>query len=99
MVYVVERYIPGYEPLRRSYRFGRAHSGSDPSRVRYLGSTIVFSDKACLSQFQGASAAIVADANCRAGLPFDRSSPPSPLSPPKENADEHLARCIAQSRT
>ena len=40
--------------------------------VQYLGSTIVPGDEACFCQFEGASQAAVAQANERAGVPFDR---------------------------
>ena len=40
--------------------------------VRYLGSTIVPGDEACFCQFEGASEAAVAEANERAGVPFNR---------------------------
>jgi hypothetical protein len=40
--------------------------------VRYLGSTIVPGDEACFCQFEGPSEAAVAEANTRAGVPFDR---------------------------
>lgn len=43
--------------------------------VRYLGSTIVLGDEACFCHFDGPSEAAVADANHRAGLPFDRIVP------------------------
>jgi hypothetical protein len=80
MVYVVERYLPGLtranllpglsmlEPAIESMR-------SEGSAVRYLGSTIVLGDEACFCQFDGASEAAVAEANRRAGLPFDRIVP------------------------
>jgi outer membrane receptor for Fe3+-dicitrate len=42
------------------------------THVRYLGSTIVPDDEACFCQFEGASAAAVAEANERAGVPFAR---------------------------
>ena len=40
--------------------------------MQYLGSTIVRGDEACFCQFEGASEAAVAQANERAGVPFDR---------------------------
>jgi hypothetical protein len=40
--------------------------------VRYLGSTVVLEDEACFCQFEGPTEAAVAEANRRAGLPFDR---------------------------
>ena len=73
MVFVVERYLPGLsrsELLLGLTRLERA-SGESPE-VRYLGSTIVLEDEACFCQFDGPSAAAVAEANRQAGLSFDR---------------------------
>ena len=44
----------------------------EQSGVRYLGSTIVLGDDACFCQFEGPTEAAVAEANRRAGIPFDR---------------------------
>jgi hypothetical protein len=69
MVYVVERYLPGLtrsDILQGLSRLGRG------SEVRYLGSTIVLGDEACFCQFEGPSEAAVAEANRKAGVPFDR---------------------------
>ena len=69
MVYVVERYLPGLtrsDLLQGLSRLGRG------SEVRYLGSTIVLGDEACFCQFEGPSEAAVAEANRKAGVPFDR---------------------------
>jgi hypothetical protein len=77
VVYVVERYLPGVSRsalecslggLRRVTRELR-EEGVD---VRYLGSTIVLVDEACFCQFAAPSKAAVAEANQRAGVPFDR---------------------------
>jgi hypothetical protein len=80
MVYVVERYLPGMvrpdleRALRRLVRVTR-EMRSQGTEVRYLGSTIVPDDEACLSQFEAASADAVAEANRRARVPFDRIVP------------------------
>ena len=69
MVYVVERYLPGLtrsDLLQGLSRLGRG------SEVRYLGSTIVLGDEACFCQFEGPSEAAIAEANRKAGVPFDR---------------------------
>ena len=78
MVYVVERYLPG---LSRDLLRGLSNlqqlgnlTGED-SDVRYLDSTIVLPDEACYCRFEGPSEAAIADANRRAGLPFDRIVP------------------------
>jgi hypothetical protein len=80
MVYVVERYLPGLcradllpglsklEPVIEELC-------GEGSVMRYLGSTIVLGDEACFCQFDGPSEAAVAEANRRAGLPFDRIVP------------------------
>jgi hypothetical protein len=77
MVYVVERYLPGVsqsELLSALERLGRATEElqEEGARVQYLGSTIVPADEACFCQFEGPSEADVAEANTRAGVPFDR---------------------------
>ena len=77
MVYVVERYLPGLvctelqQSLRQLKRMAGG-TGSREAQVRYLGSTIVLGDEACFCQFEGPSETAVADANRRAGVPFDR---------------------------
>jgi hypothetical protein len=91
MVYVVERYLPG---------LGRSHLLSGLSKlplasealhdagslVSYLGSTIVLDDEACFCAFEGPSEAAVAEANRRAGLPFDRIVPAVLIEPnPRSN--------------
>jgi len=43
--------------------------------VRYLDSTIVLRDEACYCRFEGPTEAAIAEANRRAGLPFDRIVP------------------------
>jgi hypothetical protein len=77
MVYVVERYVPGMsdEQLRRL--IGRLDEATrelraEGTEVAYLGSTIVPGDESCFCQFEGPSEEAVAEANRRAGIPFDR---------------------------
>ena len=76
MVFVVERYLPGLhrsDLLCRLSRLERAEGRAEEhAEVRYLGSTIVLQDEACYCEFEGPSEAAVAEANRRAGLPFDR---------------------------
>jgi hypothetical protein len=77
MVYVVERYLPGLsrsELLRGLSRLEQAVDG-EPYGVRYLDSTIVLRDEACYCRFEGPTEAAIAEANRRAGLPFDRIVP------------------------
>jgi hypothetical protein len=42
------------------------------TQVEYLGSTIVPDDEACFCQFEAPLEEAVAEANRRAGIPFDR---------------------------
>ena len=76
MVFVVERYLPGLlrsDLLRRLSRLERSELQKDSEPVvRYLGSTIVLGDESCFCEFEGPSEAAVAEANRKAGLPFDR---------------------------
>lgn len=77
MVYVVERYLPGLAPEELEQlleRLGQAarELEEEGTPVRYLGSTIVPGDEACFCQFEAPSEQAVAEANRRAGAPFDR---------------------------
>jgi hypothetical protein len=77
VVYVVERYLPGLDQRQLVGLLGQLGKvtndlRSEGTRVRYLGSTIVPGDEACFCQFEGPSEAAVAEANTRAGVPFDR---------------------------
>jgi hypothetical protein len=77
VVFVVERYLPGLDrdALLRSLEQleqAVAEMRGDGTAVRYLGSTIVPDDEACFCQFEADSANDVAEANRRAGVPFDR---------------------------
>ena len=89
MVYVVERYLPGLlrsDLLRGLSRLEQLEdrAGEAPA-VRYLGSTIVLRDEACFCQFEGPSEAAVAEANRRAGLPFNRIVPAVTVKPRGED--------------
>jgi uncharacterized protein DUF4242 len=76
MVYVVERYLPGLsrsDLLHGLSRLERAQElQGEAAEVRYLDSTVVLEDEACFCRFAGPTEAAVAEANRRAGLPFDR---------------------------
>jgi hypothetical protein len=89
MVYVVERYLPGLfrsDLLRGLSRLEQGEERADEEPVvRYLGSTIVLGDEACFCQFEGPSEAAVAEANRRAGLPFDRIVPAVTVKPKGES--------------
>jgi Nickel responsive protein SCO4226-like len=84
MVYVVERYLPGLSRSDLLHGLSRLErDASDAQEVRYLGSTIVLGDEACFCQFEGPSEAAVAEANRKAGLPFDRIVPAVTVRPMK----------------
>jgi Nickel responsive protein SCO4226-like len=77
VVFVVERYLPGLDQKRllgQLVNLGHVTQElrTEGTYVRYLGSTIVPDDEACFCQFEGVSEAAVAEANERAGVPFDR---------------------------
>jgi Nickel responsive protein SCO4226-like len=75
MVFVVERYLPGLSHSDLLRGLSRLEQATGARAVRYLGSTIVLGDEACFCQFEGPSEAAVAEANRKAGLPFDRIVP------------------------
>ena len=86
MVYVVERYLPGLSRSDLLYGLSRVDRDSkqgESQAVRYLGSTIVLGDEACFCQFEGPSEEAVAEANRKAGLPFDRIVPAVTVRPTK----------------
>ena len=72
MVYVVERYLPGVSRAELERQLERLEHMTRGTQVEYLGSTLVPDDEACFCQFDGPSEEAIADANRRAGLPFDR---------------------------
>ena len=87
MVYVVERYLPGFsrsDLLRGLLRLEQASERTGRTEVRYLGSTIVLRDEACFCQFEGPSSDAVAEVNRQAGLPFDRIVPAVTVNPKGE---------------
>ena len=80
MVYVVERYLQGLSRAGLLPGLSRLEPAinelrGEGSEVCYLGSTIVLEDEACFCEFEAPSEAAVAEANRRAGLPFDRIVP------------------------
>jgi Nickel responsive protein SCO4226-like len=77
MVFVVERYLPGLDRDALLGSLARleqavAQMCEEGMPVGYLGSTIVPEDEACFCQFEADFATVVAEANRRAGAPFDR---------------------------
>ena len=85
-MFIVERYLPGLDPIGFERTLERLHEVTRDTPVRYLGSTIVPDDEACFCQFEAPLAELVAEVNHRAGLPFDRivvgvvvsAAPPAP---------------------
>lgn len=75
MVYVVERYLPGVSRAELERQLERLERVTRGTPVQYFGSTIVPADEACFCQFEGPSEEAVAEANRRAGVPFDRIVP------------------------
>ena len=88
MVYVVERYLPGLSRSDLLHELAKLERTQElpyeAGEVRYLGSTIVLGDEACYCRFEGPSEAAVAEANRRAGLPFDRIVPAVTVTPKGE---------------
>jgi Protein of unknown function (DUF4242) len=71
-LFLVERYLVGMSEESLRGALGRLGTATAGTAVRYLGSTIVLEDEACLCQFEAPSAADVAAVNRRAGVAFDR---------------------------
>ena len=79
------RALPLGPPARaRRGSSARRSSPYEAGGVRYLGSTIVLGDEACYCHFEGPTEAAVAEANRRAGLPFDRIVPAVTVTPKGE---------------
>jgi hypothetical protein len=102
MVYVVERYLPGLSRTDLLPGLARLEPAIEELRVegpevRYLGSTIVLEDEACFCEFEGPSAALVAEANRRAGLPFDRIVPALLVSSHPRRGEMSVSTSILQS--
>jgi DNA-binding CsgD family transcriptional regulator len=73
--YLVERYVPAGEPWGLEATIAVIAAVGSGTDVRHLGSIVIADDEVVLSLFEGPSAQAVADANERAGVPFDRISP------------------------
>lgn len=76
-MYVVERYLPGISDEDLRLLIGRLGGvarelQAEGTDVTYLGSTIVPGDESCFCQFEAPSEEAVAEANRRAGVPYDR---------------------------
>jgi Protein of unknown function (DUF4242) len=80
VIYLVERYVPVVSPAELERALEQLKETtlelqSEGAHVRYLGSTIVPEDEACFCQFDAPSEELVAEANRRAGIEFDRIVP------------------------
>src|SRR5207244_9587973 len=89
MVFVVERYLPGLTRSDLLHGLSRLEqaAAAEHGEVRYLGSTIVLEDEACFCEFEGPSAAAVAEANRLAGLSFDRIIPAVTVTPTERRTE------------
>jgi hypothetical protein len=75
--YLVGRSLPGFTPDQLPAAAGAAKSTAEAMAaeglpVRYLRSTFVPHEEKCFCLFEGASEDVVAQANDRAGLPYER---------------------------
>lgn len=71
-LFLVERYLPGVSVDELCGALQRLPDAAAGTSVRYLGSTILTEDEACLCHFEAPSAAAVAEVNGRAGINIDR---------------------------
>ena len=102
MVYVVERYLPGLSRTNLLSGLSKLESAVEELQgeglaVRYLGSTIVLGDEACFCQFEGSSETTVAEANRRAGLPFDRIVPAVLVDPTHRRGDMSVSTSVPKT--
>jgi hypothetical protein len=81
-LFVVERYLPGVSVDELRGALQRLPDAAAGTAVRYLGSTILTEDEACLCHFEAPSAAAVAEVNGRAGIVVDRIVLAMPVVPP-----------------
>lgn len=80
--FVVERYLPGVSVDEVRCALRRLPDAAAGTPVRYLGSTILAEDEACLCHFEGPSSAAVAEVNGRAGVVVDRIVLAVSVAPP-----------------
>lgn len=81
--YVVERYLPGVSVDELRGALQRLPDAAAGTTVRYISSTILTEDEACLCHFEAPSAAAVAEVNGRAGIIADRIVAAMPVVPPQ----------------
>ena len=102
MVYVVERYLSSLSRADLLAGLARLEPAIEELRgegavVRHLGSTIVLGDEACFCEFDGPSEAAVAEANRRAGLPFDRIVPALLVHPYHRRSEMSVSTSIPRT--
>lgn len=83
--YMVERHLPGFTRDQLPTAAGAAKSATEQmagegTPVRYLRSTFVPSEEKCFCLFDGPSEDVVAEANDRAGLPYERIIEAAPIT-------------------
>jgi hypothetical protein len=83
--YMVERHLPGFTSAELPSAAGAAKRTTEQmtgegTPVRYLRSTFVPSEEKCFCLFDGPSEQVVAEANDRAGLPYDRIVEAAPIT-------------------
>jgi hypothetical protein len=102
MFYVVERYLPGLSrtdllPGLSKLELAIEELRDEGTVVRYLGSTVVLGDEACFCQLEGPSEEAVAEANRRAGLPFDRIVPALLVHSTHRSHDMSISTSVPQT--
>jgi hypothetical protein len=78
--YVAERYLPGITPEQlldaaRRAKLTTAQMTAEGTPVSYLRSTFLTGDQTCYCLFEGPSPQAVAQANDKAGIPYERIVP------------------------
>jgi Protein of unknown function (DUF4242) len=78
--YVAERYLPGVTPEQlldaaRRAKAATAEMTAAGTPVTYLRSTFLTGDQTCYCLFEGLSEQAVAQANDKAGIPYERIVP------------------------
>jgi hypothetical protein len=86
VIYLVERYLPGTARAELERALERLKETTlqlrnEGAEICYLGSTIVPEDEACFCQFEGTSEDLIAEANRRAAMRFDRIVPVVAVAP------------------
>ncbi len=80
VLYLVERYLPldvepGLEALGALLAAATAELRAEGGRIRWLHSLALPEDESCICVFRATTRELVAEANDRAGLSYERISP------------------------